>query len=582
MKNTIITFLKTISFKKLFLCFFIIAIGLVAIVSIFPNNDTVLINNEEIESFNENWMLENISEEITLPYVLDAKANESVIISKVLPDKFQQSNPTLSFHSSIQTITVAVDNQVIYTYCQEPDAYFDVQPPPAWHIIRLAPEMRGKTLQITYSSPYPHYSGVLNDIELGTKYANVSTFVESRFVSVALCLVIFTFGLFAIIICLFAHHKIADLNQLLYLGIASMLIALWSACETKAIQVFTGNVQAIMFITFLSIMLFPIPLLLFFRERFSGLIRKLYNSLIAVFCLYFIIIVLLQIFNIANFNDYFVCLLILIGVMLLFILSSLFITYRKDRTSGNRMLVIAVFVLLVFAMIDMHRYFFNNLALTSYSDTSMFSRVGIMIMLFIFGYSSIRQILVYYSENTKAEVYKVLAQTDSMSKLKNRAYLSETLPVIFNKTVKQQKTLSVIMIDIDNFKKYNDHYGHSAGDEVIFIVASVLQTEAESYGGTAIRYGGEEFLIILPKVSIKQTIDLAQNIKTKIAEKNIIHEYNSADSLVTVSQGIYSAIPTDQDSFEDFIEFSDQAMYEVKRTNKNGYCVYNKKHCKSG
>lgn len=562
------------SLKKLFWCFFAIAISLVSIVSVFPNNDAVPINNEKTESFNEGWVLENTQKEITLPYVLETAANDTVGISKILPNKFQQSNPTLSFHSSLQSVTVRVEERVVYTYCQEPDAYLNVQPPPAWHVIRLSPDMAGKTLHIAFSSPFDHYAGVLNHIELGTKYANVSTYVGSRLFSVALCFIIFTFGMFAIVICMIAHNKVADLSQLLYLGIASALISIWSVCETKILQILTGNVQAIMFATFLSIMLFPIALLFFFREKLSGTIRKFYNILIGVFSAYFVIIVSLQIFGIANFNDYFAFLLFLIAVMLLLILSSVIIKYLKNKTLQNKMPVVAVSALLVFSSIDMYNYFFENLALTSYSDTSMFARVGLLVMLSILGYSSIRQLLVYYSEDSKAEVYKALLQSDSMSGLKNRAYLTEVCPIGFQNAIKQQKQFSVIMIDIDNFKNYNDHYGHNAGDEVIQSVSSVLQKEAESMGGMAIRYGGEEFLVVLPNVSKEKTIALAEKIKLGIASKEIVHAYNSANPLVTVSQGIYSAIPVNGDSLEYFIDCSDQAMYEVKRASKNGYNVY--------
>lgn len=566
--------LGKIGFKKLFWCFFAIAVTLVAIVSIFPNNDAVPINNEKTESFNEGWALKNTGGEITLPYILKTVAKDTVEISKILPNEFEQSNPTLSFHSSLQTVTVKVDESVIYTYCENPDAYFDVQPPPAWHIIRLAPDMVGKTLSITYSSPFDNYAGVLNDIELGTKYANTSSFMGSHLFSIVLCLIIFTFGLFAMIICMFAHNKVADLNQLLYVGIASLLIAIWSVCETKTMQIFTGNVQAIMFITFLSIMLFPIPVLLFFRKNFGGKIRMLYNIMLGIFSLYFTIIVTLQIFSVANFNDYFVFLLILIGIMLLLIFSSLIVIYRQNKTLQNKMSIIAVSILLVFSSIDMYRYFFKNLALTSYSDTSMFARIGIMAMLFILGYSSIRQILVYYSENSKAEIYKMLAHTDSMSGLKNRAYLSEIYPLHFQNAAKQQTPFSLIMVDIDNFKNYNDHYGHNAGDEVIQSVATVLQTEAEIFGGMAIRYGGEEFLVVLPQGDRENSVLLAEKIKLGIAGKKMIHEYNSADIFVTVSQGIYSAVPTKEDSLEHFIDCSDQAMYTVKRSSKNGYGFY--------
>lgn len=576
--NKLKTLLKGFGLKKLFWCLLLVAIAIVSVVFLFPNNDAVPMASESIEPFNEHWMLENTGEEISLPYILKTEANTSVKISKVLPDVFTQSNPTLSFHSSLQSVTVEVDNRVIYTYCEEPDVYFEVLPPPAWHIIRLSPDMEGKALSITFSSPYRDYSGVLNSIDLGTKYANVSNFVSSNLLSMALCFIIFVFGLFAIVICMFAHNKVAGLSQLLYLGIASLLISLWSVCETKSIQIFTGNVQAIMFITFLSIMLFPIPFLLFFREKFSGNIRKIYNLLIAVFSLYFIIAVVSQIFSIANFNDFFFIFLMLIVVKLSFVSISLILKYRNQKTSENRLSVIAVLALFAFSMIDMFLYLFKNLALTSYSDTSVFARIGILTMLFILGYSSIRQNLMYYSEHSKAEVYKMMAQTDSMSGLKNRAYLSAVCLEQFNDAAKNQTPFSVIIADIDNFKNYNDHYGHNDGDKVLLEVANILKTETASLGGVAIRYGGEEFLLVLPNTKTEKAVLLAEKVKQELAAKKLIHEYSEADSIVTMSLGIYCAVPCPNDSLEHFIDNADKAMYFVKRNSKNGYYVYNEEN----
>ncbi len=564
---------KRLSYKAMLLGFIFIALTLVFIVGIFPNNDAVIIRSEHSKPFNDNWLFENENRFIDLPYIADAPANDIVTISKVLPDVFESSAMSMSFISSLQSVTVSIDNTVIYEYCQQPDRYFDVQPAPAWHVIRLSPDMIGKTLKLSFSSPYSEYAGVLNGIEIGSKFATVSTFLEERVLSIALCFVIFIFGIFAIAIYLFMQNKLPELNGLLYLGLFSMLISLWSACETKAMQIFTGNVQMIMFVTFLSIMLFPIAFLMFFRDRFKGKIKAAYNALICIFGAYFIVTVILQVLSVINFNDFFIYFLIAIFIMMGFVFWSVCYAYIKNKTGINLIPIIAVSLLLCLATVDFYRYMFGKLSLTSYADTTSFSRIGILLMISSLGYSLTKQLISLYSESAKAEIYKSLAHTDSLSGLKNRAYMSEVYPRIFNDAMRNHQPFSVIIIDIDNFKPYNDNYGHLCGDNVIKSVANALSASVSRPLDTVIRYGGEEFLVILPNVNTEGAIFISQKVRNEISALKLPHEYSSTSAFVTVSQGIYSAIPRQGDNIDIFIDIADKALYRAKQKGKDRYEV---------
>ena len=560
--------------EVILLLFLLIALAIVLVVAVISNNDTAPINNEQNDSFSADWLLENEGRVISLPYVFPTKGNDVVVISKTLSGIFENSNVSLSFISSLQTVHITVDDQIIYDYCEEADRYFEVQPPPAWHVVRLSSDMEGKTLRIAFSSPFDHYAGVLNSIQIGTKFANVSSFVGSRLLSLMLCFAIFVFGVFITIVYLFSRCKIPALDRFLYLGIASMLIALWSACETKAMQIFTGNVQLIMFITFLSIMLFPIALLLFFRESFRGKIRIGYNVFLSLFGGYFIVMVILQVFSIANFNDPFGFFLLALIAMLVWILGSTIYLHLGYKSAQSSIPVVAVSLLLVFSLIDLYRYFYGELRLTSDSDTSLFVRVGILLMIFTLGYGSVKQILQYYVTSTKASVYKAMSQTDGMTGLKNRVYLSEVYPKIFEHAIRNRQCFSVIMLDIDNFKSYNDHYGHSAGDLVIQSVSKTLQEAASRSLDGVIRYGGEEFLVLLPSSDRDGAVHVSKKIKQGIETLQMSHAYSAAASVITLSQGICSAVPVRGDTLDQFIDRADQALYKVKNTSKNSYAVY--------
>lgn len=564
---------KWCNLTTVFWIFVAVAVIICTIVAVVPNNDTVPVNNEHCTPLNDNWLLESENRLINLPDVVEVPPNESVTISRQLPDVFK-TNTVISFVSSLQSVRVEVGGEVIYEYCQNPDRYFQVQPPPAWHIMRLSQDMAGQTVRITYDSPYQRYAGVLNGIMFGSKFAIFSDFIGSRLLSIVLCVSVFILAVFTIAVCAFLRNKIVELRRLLYLGVAAILISLWSICETKAMQIFTENVQLIMFVTFLSIMLFPIALLLFFRPNFTGKIRTAYNLFILAFALYFFVNVTLQVFNIINLNDMFLLLLGLIGGSLILIFASVIYSYFKNRNPQSRFQILAVFFLLAFGLVDMYRYLFQNLSLTSYSDTAMFSRIGILLMIFTLGFSSVKQVLFYYSESTKADAYRALSYTDSLSGLKNRTYFTEIYPSLFRGAINIKSYFAVIMVDIDNFKSYNDHYGHAAGDHVIQSVATAVKTAVRKSVDSAIRYGGEEFLILMPEVDPSTAVEAAKRIKQSLDNMAIRHNYSTTSEIVTVSQGIYSAIPVEGDTIAEFIDLADKALYSAKRNGKNNFIAY--------
>jgi diguanylate cyclase (GGDEF)-like protein len=161
-----------------------------------------------------------------------------------------------------------------------------------------------------------------------------------------------------------------------------------------------------------------------------------------------------------------------------------------------------------------------------------------------------------------------LAHIDGLTKIANKRYLMEKLKYFWFEHKKLKLPLSVIMIDVDFFKNYNDLYGHLEGDKVLQAIAETLQNVIRKDADIVGRFGGEEFLVILTETPSDKAFDVAERIRLKIENLKIPHENSEVSPYVTVSLGVASVIPEDDD-FEKIIELADIALYRAKNSGRN-------------
>ncbi|MEG2298641.1 MAG: GGDEF domain-containing protein [Anaerovoracaceae bacterium] len=160
---------------------------------------------------------------------------------------------------------------------------------------------------------------------------------------------------------------------------------------------------------------------------------------------------------------------------------------------------------------------------------------------------------------------------DGLTGIYNRRYLDENLDETIKKLAKSKRIISLIMVDIDCFKKYNDTYGHIKGDEALKTVAKILLSATCENEGFVARYGGEEFLIILPDSGQSEAILIAERILEDMKAVNIPHGSCKVQEYITVSIGIASSIAKVNTSFTEYINCADEALYESKNNGKNKY-----------
>ncbi len=162
-----------------------------------------------------------------------------------------------------------------------------------------------------------------------------------------------------------------------------------------------------------------------------------------------------------------------------------------------------------------------------------------------------------------------LMRTDALTELANRRHFDETLATEWKRAAREHTNLSLLMIDVDYFKAFNDSFGHVEGDYTLQKVAKVIQKNCERAGDLAARYGGEEFAVIFPNTDLAGAIQLADKIRLAIQQLAIPHNTPTKDSVVTVSIGVASTFPKTSVDCIGLVEWADNALYQGKHHGRN-------------
>ncbi|GAL32399.1 response regulator [Vibrio maritimus] len=165
------------------------------------------------------------------------------------------------------------------------------------------------------------------------------------------------------------------------------------------------------------------------------------------------------------------------------------------------------------------------------------------------------------------------ANEDGLTKLFNRRYMDQKLTELIQWHGRHQMPLSVILMDVDHFKAFNDNYGHTEGDQCLINIAQFLDVMFIRSGEYVGRYGGEEFVILLSRSDVVEAEENAARVKDGIVSLNIPHEYSQTADRVTLSLGVYSTIPTGTESINELYERADKLLYQAKRSGRNRYVL---------
>lgn len=169
----------------------------------------------------------------------------------------------------------------------------------------------------------------------------------------------------------------------------------------------------------------------------------------------------------------------------------------------------------------------------------------------------------------KTDMLQKLSAMDGLTGIPNRRRFDETFEEEWRRCIREKGTISVVMMDIDYFKKYNDNYGHGEGDHCLRMVAAALAGATKRPADFVARYGGEEFVAILPGTDEKGARSLAEAMRHNVEDQNIEHAYSECAGHVTVSVGLATTTPAMGMARNELVKAADQMLYQAKQNGRN-------------
>jgi diguanylate cyclase (GGDEF)-like protein len=167
------------------------------------------------------------------------------------------------------------------------------------------------------------------------------------------------------------------------------------------------------------------------------------------------------------------------------------------------------------------------------------------------------------------EILSRMSYVDGLTSIANRRHLNECLESEWNRAKRTGRQLALMLLDLDYFKQFNDHYGHGAGDDCLIKVAQAMAQSVKRPADLVARYGGEEFAVLLPETELSGAMEVAFTVQAGIADLAIKHEYSEVASIVTVSIGIAAMVPVSCSTYQDLIEAADNRLYAAKNAGRN-------------
>lgn len=526
----------------------------------FPHMERRL-NNEQCIVLNKQWSYVDefgVESKVDLPIYLKPNIENGIRISTTLPKKSDSNVGTIGIFTTFQYITAYLEDEMVYSYQPqmrlEPN-YGKVEGS-SWHVMRLPNDWNGKKFVLEITSPYEDYRGAVKNIFLGTKASFLFEILRLYGGGLLLAFWIIITGILLLVTYAFIYKLLKGDRGIAYLGWFQIWVGLWIFSQSSLTQFFISNERIVQLLSFVSLMILPIPLLLYLYNRKNVRWKNMFLMQAWVHVIETVVVTLLQFASVKDFYETLIYTHIVLIITIIMIVG--ISTYEKVVNKNDEVNLIlfcglvlggsGIFELICFY--EVNRFHLGKIF-----------NLGIAICIIASIVKAVQQTHQVIQLSTEAQYYEKLATLDYMTGCQNRtAYLQELQRK--NSTLMRDDKIAVVIGDLNHLKFINDRLGHNAGDNAIRLCA-LLMLDHLGELGTCYRIGGDEFVCLIynhGEAILKEKLDKIRAICERESQEW------GYDFAIAMGYSFYD-YNIDRD-LEAVIQRADELMYQTKHQMK--------------
>lgn len=483
------------------------------------------------------------------------KTEDMIVLHGILPER-DLGNECLGFLSSHEEIRVYAAGGLAYSLYKGSNL-FGTTTGQVWNFVNLRTRYADQPVTIQIRSVYGGQPE-MPTIYIGSKPELLMMIIGKNAITYGICILAVLIGIIMLTYWFYVHFHTYIKPDMLYLGLFSILLGIWSINEVPIQVLVLQNHVILSYITYISLMLLPVPFLLFVRSLYHDEKDWGWNAAILLALVNTVVSIVLQVFNIRDMKRMLPYSHIVLGITVLVII---YYTIREIRRGGLELRVkinIGCIILdIVASVADVVNYYYSSREF----DSNMFGRLAFFIHIVLLGWAASKESTALMKKGREAAIYEKLAYRDQLTELFNRTAFEEDIERLWQ----ENAATLIIMMDLNDLKKCNDTQGHDAGDRYLKNAAEMIRKVFDGQG-KCYRIGGDEFC------SVMQTEEknVEQQYFGALEEMERQYNQNSSAEQIAIAYG-YARFDQEKDqSLMDTRNRADVMMYENKKKMKMG------------
>lgn len=518
-------------------------------------------------SFNGGWRTES-GDEVEIGHLnklAGAEPYKQFSIYNTLPEELEEG-ASLYYRSKNIYYEVYIDGKLVYEPYIPQNIFYTKSFGTRWNCIPIETCNAGKLIEIRITMVYEDARAGMDNIYIGSAAGIILDIIQNKVMAFVTCILLLFVGILLIIADIPINMQNQKNHELMYLGVFAVSIAIWCVTETNLLQFYIGDSRMLQVISCYSLMLIPIPMVLYLNAAFGFRNRYVVPVFSILSFSEFAVCMILHLFNIADLHETLrlthIMLALSAVVMFYMIIRNSFVKGKNQTKNIYRMLRgIGLCGISLATVIDIVRFYQGN-----GNDAALFVRIGLLIFIICYGSSSLEKTVNAVKLGIQAEFVSRLAYRDGLTGIGNRTAFQEQL-VDLEKIKNTIPAVGIIMFDVNDLKFVNDNLGHHLGDSMLVESANIIRASFEEKAGDCFRIGGDEFAVIISGEDVKLRCE--QGIRLFLEHMDEYNQQPDKQFRISIAYGyaFYNEESIGR-KLMDIYQQADMFMYENKKKMK--------------